>query len=193
MPDGRLAVLKIGAPTPELANELNALSLYNGKGAAKVLAADREMGSMVLEYLHPGSPLSHPRDDEAATRVASRLMRTLWRAVSEEFAFPTVDSWMRRRSHLDAGRDGLPIPLPLADRASNILTELAESTAQSLRVHGDLHHWYILQAHRESCVAIDPKGMCGIAMDAWLALEQDPNDDYAAHILRFAEWLVPLT
>ena len=36
-------------------------------------------------------------------------------------------------------------------------------------------------------------GMSGITMDAWLALEQDPDDKYAAYILRFAQLLVPLT
>ena len=36
-------------------------------------------------------------------------------------------------------------------------------------------------------------GMSGIAMDAWLGIEENSDDEYGPYILRFAELLAPLT
>ena len=36
-------------------------------------------------------------------------------------------------------------------------------------------------------------GMSGIAMDTWLGIKENCDDEYGLYILRFAELLAPLT
>ena len=55
--DGRKVVLKIGFPNPELTGEINALRLYDGQGACRVLESDAGLGMLLLERLHPGTML----------------------------------------------------------------------------------------------------------------------------------------
>ena len=49
--DGTPAVLKIGVPNRELTSEINALRLYAGRGACRLLEADAGLGMLLLERL----------------------------------------------------------------------------------------------------------------------------------------------
>lgn len=53
--DGSPVVLKIGVPNVELTSEINALRLYDGQGACRLLQADAEQGLILLERLLPGT------------------------------------------------------------------------------------------------------------------------------------------
>ena len=74
--DGRGAVLKIGVPNRELTSEINALRLYNGQGACRLLESDAEKGLLLLERLQPGSRLASMEDDDQATGIAAKVMKT---------------------------------------------------------------------------------------------------------------------
>ena len=71
--DGSEAVLKIGVPNPELTSEINALTLYNGQGACRILEADPENGMLLLERLQPGTMLASLGDDDQATGIAAEV------------------------------------------------------------------------------------------------------------------------
>jgi streptomycin 6-kinase len=171
--DGTAAVLKIGVINPELLSEIAALRHYNGRGIVRLLDADPEQGILLLERLQPGTPLIALDDDEAATAVAAQVMQQLWQPAPSEHSFPTVARWARGMDRLQAEfDDGFgPFPKRLVETAVSLFRELLPSQADSVLLHGDLHHWNILQAQREPWLALDPKGVIGepaYEIGAWL-------------------------
>ena len=163
--EGTAVVLKLGVPTYELSMEVEAMRLYDGRGAAGLLEADAELGAMVLERLRPGLPLSSVRDDEQATFMAAQVMGRLRRPAPSDRSFPTVTGWAagleRLRARFDGGTG--PLPAPLVQRAEALFVELLGSMGEPVLLHGDLHHGNILSAERESWLAVDPKGVVGEA------------------------------
>ena len=156
-------VVKLGASGIEFVSELEALRLYGGQGAVRLLKADPMNGAMMLESVRPGSALSNVRSDEEATSIAASVMRTLWRPVPEQHPFAAM-------SEFDGGVEWLrtclanqcsPIPTTLVGRAEGLLRELASGQAEPVLLHGDLHHDNILSAERGRWLAVDPKGVVG--------------------------------
>jgi len=174
---GQIVVLKLGVPNPELASEAKALRFYDGHGAARLLDADSELGMLLLEHLHPGHTLlpTSLRDDDEATRVAARVMQTLWRPAPVEHSFPTISLWARGferlRAHFEGGTG--PFPSRLVSLAEAIYQELLGSPHTAVLLHGDLHHDNIL-AVGQGWLAIDPKGIVGEAAYETGALLRNP-------------------
>ena len=160
---GAGAVLKIGVPNPELTTEIAALSVFDGRGCARLLAADPVRGALLLERLRPGALLRTLPDDGEATRIAARLMRQLRRPVSPTHTFPTTARWalgfVRMRERFQGGTG--PLPAALTGRAEALFRDLLASAGEPALLHGDLHHDNILSAGRQPWLAIDPKGVVG--------------------------------
>jgi streptomycin 6-kinase len=175
--DGTPAVLKLGVPNPELRTEIEALRIFDGRGAVRLLAADPEGGALLLERLSPGEPLATLlRDERAAasderalasdaraTSIAARLMSQLWRPAPTDGPFPTVARWaaglQRLRGHFGGGTG--PFPANLIEKAEALFAQLIDSMAPPVLLHGDLHHHNILSAGRQPWLALDPKGVLG--------------------------------
>ncbi len=164
-------VLKLGVPHAGLSSEIAALEAFDGAGAVRLLEADRERGALLLERLVPGTPLSALADDDEATAIAARVMRTLWREAPALHAFPTVADWARGLERLRARHRGTsgPLPEPLVAAAEAVF---AASTRRATKLlHGDLHSANILASGAGSWLAIDPKGVLGdpaYEVGAWL-------------------------
>jgi streptomycin 6-kinase len=161
--DGTQAVLKLAPPDKEYASEYEALRLYAGDGAARLIAGDPGAVGLLLERLEPGTTLAELEDDIAATEIAGRAMRKLFRALPADHPFPTVERWgaaFRRVREANSGTSG-GFPPELFDPAERIYFELSASQAEPVLLHGDLHHWNILRAQREPWLVIDPKGLAG--------------------------------
>jgi streptomycin 6-kinase len=161
--DGTEVVLKLGVPNPELLTEIASLRLFAGRGIVNLLDADPDQGILLLERIHPGTPLSSLTDDVQATSIAAQVMRQLWRPIASDHPFPTAAKWsaglerMRRRF---AGGTG-PLPARLVEQAERVQAELLASSARPVLLHGDLHHDNILSAERSPWLALDPKGVVG--------------------------------
>lgn len=159
--DGSAVALKLGVPNPELTTEIEALRLYDGRGAARLLAAEPERGARLLERVLPGEPLAALADDDAATGIAAELMAQLWRPLPAVHAFPDLRRWTRslsayaQRHAVEPG----PLPAPLVRRAKAVLDELLAAPQEPVLLHGDFHHWNVLRAERASWLVIDPKGV----------------------------------
>jgi streptomycin 6-kinase len=171
--DGKSVVLKVGVPNPELQTETNALRIFNGRGAVRLLEADPGLGALLLERLDPGEAIVHLSNDEQATSVASHVMLKLHEASPENGEFPTVADWAkgldRLRSQFDGGTG--PFPMRLIEFAEASSRELLSTMDEPKLLHGDLHHWNILSAQRSPWLAIDPKGVIGepaYETGAWL-------------------------
>ena len=160
---GERLVLKVGVPVAELLSETEALRLFDGRGAARLVDAEAEWGALLLERLEPGTRLVAlcEEDDAAATGAAALVMKRLWRPVPAAHAFPTAADWggglHRLREHFGGGTG--PFPRRLVEEAESLFDELLGSADEPAVTHGDLHHGNVLRAAREPWLAIDPKGL----------------------------------
>lgn len=163
-PDGSRGVLKLGVPNKELNSEIAALEFYQGRGIAEIYAADPELGALLIEELRPGRMLSTLEDDDQATTIAAGVMQALWRpAPNQREAFLSVAGWAEGITRYRQGCAGGSGPLDprLVARAEGLFAELLASAGEPYLIHGDFHHYNILQAERAPWLAIDPKGVLG--------------------------------
>jgi streptomycin 6-kinase len=159
--DGSPAVLKVCFPEPEFFTAAEALRLFDGRASVRLLECDTERGSMLLERLRPGRPLSTLGSDATETAAAAAVMRELWRpAPPPGHSFPLAIDWLtaaRDPNTLVAAKAKYPWIEGVLSRAS----ELAAEQAPEMLLHGDLHHDNILTSLRDGFLAIDPKGVVG--------------------------------
>jgi streptomycin 6-kinase len=158
-------VLKVSPHLAETREEIAALAVWDGRGAARLLAAKPELGGLLLERVQPGTMLTEvaAADDDAATRIAAGVLRDLWRPAAETDGLRPLESWCaafaRNRAALSSGASDFPTGL--FERADTLRADLLASTAQPVALHGDLHHFNVLRSNRAGWLAIDPKGLIG--------------------------------
>jgi streptomycin 6-kinase len=159
--DGAPVVLKLGVPRAELTTEITALELYAGHGACRLLAADSTGGALLLERLTPGNDLTQVADQQAMP-IAADVMRQIWHPPPPRHHFPHVADWLHGLTKLRPFFQGStgPFPEPLVARAEALSAELLANSTAEVVLHGDLHHFNILQSAR-GWLAIDPKGVIG--------------------------------
>ncbi len=163
--DGTPCVLKVSRFVDETRNEIAALRLWDGNGAARLLDADTEVGALVIERVDPGGMLVEVAtvDDDTATVIAAGVLGLLWRPAPERHDLRSLDSWCdafdRNREALSRGNSGFPSAL--FQRADALRHDLLTSTETPMVLHGDMHHFNVLRAQRAPWLAIDPKGLVG--------------------------------
>jgi streptomycin 6-kinase len=178
--DGSPAVLKIGVPNRELTSEIAALRLYNGEGACRLYEADAEVGMMVLERLRPGVMLHERGTDEEQTAIAAHVMKRLWRSVPAGEPLITLRGWfdeltqLRPRFHGGTG----PFPRRLVETVESLLPNLFADATEPVVLHGDCHHFNILDSKR-GWLVIDPKGVIGAAEYEPAPLLLNPWDEFS--------------
>ncbi len=153
-PAGPDAVLKIAWPGDgESVHEAEALELWAGNGAVRLLRVDRSRRALMLERACPGTDLA-ALGSAAATTIAVDVARRLWRPASAPFEWigDHVPQWLAQ------AMPGSPAGQRLLERARELLARL--DVERGTLVHGDLHHHNILDAGTRY-VAIDPKPMLG--------------------------------
>jgi streptomycin 6-kinase len=162
-PDAEV-VLKLGVPDPELTSEIRSLRHFAGRGAARLLESDSGRGMLLLERLHPGRQLSSVADDAEATRIAAEVMLAIRRPAPAESGFIKLSSWLMGFNRMQdrSARGTRPLDRRLFDRAAAAARELLAEDHLPMLIHGDLHHFNILDSDR-GWLAIDPKGVVGPA------------------------------
>ncbi|MFC5528897.1 aminoglycoside phosphotransferase family protein [Cohnella yongneupensis] len=164
--DGTEAALKLSVPNKESRSEEQALRLFDGRGAARVIASEPDKGILLIEAVLPGYTLHKVQDDTEAMLAAARLMKRLWRpAPAEPHPFPKVERWTEGLARLRQANNGGTGSLPerLVALAETTFKQLLDTSGAPLLLHGDLHHGNILAGEREPWIAIDPKGVVGEA------------------------------
>ena len=148
------AVLKVTpAEDDESDEEADALALWAGDGAVRLLRHDRRRRAMLLERALPGRDLAGLAD-EAATAIAVERGRRLWRPAVEPFRWigDHVPRWLDEAERSEQpGAELIPL-------ARELYASL--DVGRATLVHGDFHHHNILEAG-ERFLAIDPKPMLG--------------------------------
>jgi len=153
-PAGEDAVLKVTPPEDDESDEeADALALWDGDGAVRLLRHDRGRRALLLERARPGNDISTLPDDEA-TAIAVEIGLRLWRPAGEPFRWlgDHVPRWLdaAERSNQE-GRELIPLARELYGSLD---------VGRATLVHRDFHHHNILDAG-EQYVAIDPKPMLG--------------------------------
>jgi streptomycin 6-kinase len=153
-PAGDDMVLKV---TPleddESEQEADALALWNGDGAVRLLRRDCARRAILIERARPGSDISELPEDEA-TAIAVEVGLQLWQPVAEPFRWigDHVPRWLDRAERSEQeGRELIPL-------ARELYASL--QVGRATLVHGDFHHLNILRAS-DRYAAIDAKAMLG--------------------------------
>jgi streptomycin 6-kinase len=152
LPDGTPAVLKLSWPHRETLQEADALELWDGDGAVRLLARDDARNAMLLERCEPGTFLS-PADEPLP--VLAGLLPRLWKngagfGTLEDEAAIWVDDIARNTQ--DAR---------LREAALAYLRVLPSTQGEQVLLHQDLHGGNVLAAQREPWLVIDPKPLAG--------------------------------
>ena len=153
-PAGPGAVLKVRAPDDvESRHEAEALELWDGEGAVRLLRQSPADRALLLERAMPGDDLA-ALPEERATAIAVEVAQRLWIPAGDPFRSigELIGPWLDEAERA-AGQGSELIGLA---------RELYESLVpgRGVLVHGDLHHHNLLDAG-DRYAAIDPKPMLG--------------------------------
>lgn len=186
-PGGEPLVLKAGVPHPELWSEIDALRLFRGRGAVRLLEADREAGLLLLERADPGDSLWSVPDDETRIELLTQVMGQLWEPLEAGHLFRSLadlfGSGFARLRGLFGGETG-PFPAGRLARAEALARELTAAGDDGLLIHGDMNPGNVLSSERAGWLAIDPKGYAGHPLYDVATFLNDPPDGLGADELQ---------
>jgi streptomycin 6-kinase len=160
---GEAVALKVGVPHGELFTEMEAIRLYDSRGAVRLLDADRELGAILTQSVQPGTMLWQLGDNDQETRIAASVVCALSVPVPSTHSLPSFSQWVERAFRLTrtAWDPQELMPRDLIDRAEEAFREIERSKTKDTVLHGDLHHENILLDEQTGWIAIDPKGVIG--------------------------------
>jgi streptomycin 6-kinase len=161
---GERLVLKVSFVDEETRHEPDALRLWDGDGAVRLVDAEPARGALLLERLEPGTPLADHPDRSEATGIACSLLKRLWRPVPDGHPFPLVRDLAARLADELPGRfvrQDRPFDERLLRRAVDLCRGLAASSEEAVLANRDFHLWNVLAAEREPWLVIDPKPLVG--------------------------------
>lgn len=154
-------VLKVQWPDDESAHEADALNVWDGSGAVRLLAHNVERHALLLERCLPGTDLAAAMGLDALSVLIDLLPR-LWKVVGPPFKSLTEEALGWRASlYADWDAAGRPCERRLVDATAEFLDQLARSQGEQVLVHQDLHGENVLAAQREPWLVIDPKPLAG--------------------------------
>ncbi len=139
--------------------EAEALRLFDGDGAVRLLAEDPAAAALLIENADPGTPVATltPAADDDATAVLIETARRLHRVPPADCSLPHLRSHGASfRRHAAGG----PIPPRMVQRAAELFDDLCASAPRETVLHGDLHHGNVLRSG-PGWRAIDPHGLVG--------------------------------
>ena len=175
LPDGTPAVLKLIYPHRESEHEAEALGIWNGDGAVRLLAYDEERLAMLIERCEPGSLLAKTSPQQALGVLIGLLPR-LWVEVGEPFhTLESEAEWWMEYLPEQWERAGRPFERRLVDAALDSLHSLGGTQGEHVLLHQDLHGDNVLSAEREPWLVIDPKPLVGEREFAVAPIVRDPE------------------
>jgi streptomycin 6-kinase len=176
------AVLKLNFPDEESEHEADALALWEGHGAVRLIAHDPARRALLVERCRPGTTLWDVADEQEATSIAAGLLRRIWRPPAPDHPFRLLATEaVRWAAELPGQWEqlGRPFDRGLVDEAVAAALQLAASQHDVVVVHQDFHGGNVLRAQREPWLVIDPKPLVGErAFDA-ASLLRDRRDELA--------------
>lgn len=177
--DPRDVFVKVVRPGENVAAEAETLRAFGSDRAARVIDVRQERGELVLERVEPGATLATTADEDTALGVIADLFSRGWPTPSETTALAPFEQYAGALLNGSAE----------SARASGVLSELLDDSAERTVLHGDLHYGNILSSCRAGYVLIDPKGVVGEpAFDiGYLVSRYAPSAVNAVPLLRAIE------
>jgi len=167
---GAEAVLKIGMPHMEAEHEAEGLRFWDGDPTVRLLAADDDLGAMLLERCLPGTSLrTVPEADQDV--IIAKLLRRLWRAPSSPHPFRPLSVQMKFWSDAASANIGNWRDAGLVREGLRLFAELPRTAPVEVLLATDLHAGNVLRSSREPWLVIDPKPFRG-----------DPAYDVTQHL-----------
>lgn len=157
--DGTRAVLKLGMPHMEGADELPGLRFWDGDATVRLLEADADLNAMLLEHCEPGTVLRQRPEPEQDIVIAG-LLRRLWRRPATPHAFRPLSAMIAHWTDETIAAPRWP-DAGLVREGVRLLEELARPSSEDVLLATDLHAGNVLRARREPWLAIDPKPFVG--------------------------------
>ncbi|OGV41977.1 MAG: aminoglycoside/hydroxyurea antibiotic resistance kinase [Legionellales bacterium RIFCSPHIGHO2_12_FULL_42_9] len=160
-PNREAWVLKLGVPHYEFTREIHSLEHYNGEGCIRLIDANSIDGWIIMERCIPGARLVDINDKKQTIPIAVSVMQRLWRPIKNTEYFTPLAQWLESLEQLNS-KELLQhlVRKSLRDFIFSRSQELLSSQGEQVLLHGDLHHYNILQ-HQSEWLAIDPKGIIG--------------------------------
>jgi streptomycin 6-kinase len=160
--DGSGAVLKLTAPHAASEHEADALAYWDGRGAVRLLAHDRERRALLLERCEPGDLLWSVAGDEEATRIAAGVLRELWRPPAHDHPFSSLTTAaLRLAAELESALPAVARPdRALVEDTVAFLREPAPGARSEVVLHEDFQGANVLLSRR-GWIAIDPAPLVG--------------------------------
>jgi streptomycin 6-kinase len=159
--DGQPCVLKLQWPHPECEQEADALRVWNGHGAVRLLEHDPDDHALLLERCTPGTFLAGSGHPDPMAEMAD-LLPKLWVPANGPFRTLTEEAAGWRANLPEAwARAGKPCEWELVDAALGFIDALAPTQGEPVLVHQDLHGHNVLSAGEGRWLAIDPKPLVG--------------------------------
>jgi streptomycin 6-kinase len=154
-------VLKVAYANRETEHEADALQVWDGDGAVRLLRRDRDRHALLVERCVPGTPLS-AEPEATVLDIACALLPRLWVTAARPFR-PLADEAAHWQEALPRAweRLGRPFERSLLASALGELRELAGTQGEQVLVSQDFHAGNVLRAAREPWLAIDPKPLLG--------------------------------
>lgn len=180
-------VLKVGWRHDEAMFEVDALRVWNGDGAVRVVDSLQfgETIALLLEACEPGVTLGAALPASEQDVVAATLLRRLHIEPPDDHPFPSLvsmcDGWaddfeLRYAEAHDQGSGRLDASM--AAVGIELFRSLPRTAERSVLLCTDLHPGNILSAEREPWLMIDPKPHVG-----------DPTYDAVQYMLNFPDRL----
>ncbi|HZF10945.1 MAG TPA: aminoglycoside phosphotransferase family protein [Thermoanaerobaculia bacterium] len=190
--DGGRAVLKLGMPHMEGAQELHGLCFWDGDPTVRLLEADADRNAMLLEVCEPGVALRHLPELEQDVVIA-RLLRRLWRRPAAQHPFRPLSAMIAHWAEETMAAAPRWTEAALLREGLRLFDELSRPSFDDVLLATDLHAGNVLSAQREPWLVIDPKPFVGDrAYDATQHLFNCKDRllaDPEATVRRFAELL----
>ncbi len=163
--DGTPAVLKIGMPHMEGADEIPGLRFWDGDPTVRLLEADDGLGAMLLERCRPGDTL-HTEPEREQDLVIAALLKRLWRrsaSLNRLHRFRPLSIMLEHwRQETLADVQHWP-DAGLVNEGLRVLEALAKPRSSDILLATDVHAGNILRSEREPWLVIDPKPFVGDA------------------------------
>jgi streptomycin 6-kinase len=147
-------------------HEAEALALWDGAGAVRLLRRDIERGALLLERARPGTDISDLSDDEAMA-VAVALGHDLWQPAGAPFRWigDHVPRWLDAAAQADGPAERCLLPL-----ARRLYDDL--QPGRDWLVHGDFHHHRLIDRARTErrIAAFVDAGLDDFRIRAWAVI-----------------------
>ncbi|HWA84183.1 MAG TPA: aminoglycoside phosphotransferase family protein [Fimbriimonadaceae bacterium] len=184
-------VLRVPLCDEERNEGFRAQLVFSGRGGVEILAYEVETGSVLMPRIRPGKMLHEVTTDPTEeARICSGVVRTL-----DHSPIPgavLIENWYRPFLEIEHAE---AIPDALLRQAQRVAVRLLATTLSTRLLHGDLHHYNLLQ-DGDDWVSVDPKGVVADPAVEIAAFLRNPCDSLSptpeimsARIRTFAEEL----